>query len=48
MAHTDPTHAGDMNILQVALTLAALLGVLVVGLAAVVPSVMDLPGHAPR
>jgi hypothetical protein len=35
-----------MSILQLALVAATLLGVLVVGLAAIVPNVMDLPGHA--
>jgi hypothetical protein len=35
-----------MNIIQLALTAAAVLGVLVVGLAAVVPNVLDWPTHA--
>ncbi len=34
-----------MNILQLALVAAAVLGVLVVGLAAVVPNVLDRPTH---
>jgi hypothetical protein len=37
------THSGSMNILQLALVAAVLLGVLVVGLAAVVPNVLDWP-----
>jgi hypothetical protein len=35
-----------MNILQLALVAAVLLGVLVVGLAAVVPHVLEWPTHA--
>lgn len=42
-----PTHAGRMDITQLALVLAAVVGVLVVGLAAIVPNVMDLPGRTP-
>ena len=34
-----------MNLLQLVLVAAALLGVLVVGLAAVVPNVLDWPTH---
>lgn len=35
-----------MDIIQLALIVAAVIGVLVVGLVAIVPNVMDLPGHA--
>ncbi len=45
MTHTARTQSEDMDISQLALLLAAVVGVLVVGLAAVVPNVMDLPGH---
>jgi len=44
--HAAPQHAGAMDISQLALLLAAVVGVLVVGLAAVVPVVLELPGHA--
>ncbi len=40
------THAWCMDITQLGLILAAVLGVLIVGLAAIVPNVMDWPTHA--
>ena len=35
----------DMDIFQLALALATVLGVLVVALVAIVPNAMELPGH---
>jgi len=44
--HTGALHLRTMNIVQLALMAAAFLGVLVVGLAAVVPNVLDWPTRA--
>ena len=45
---TQQTQARVMNLLQLAVMAAAFLGVLVVGLAAIVPNVLDWPTRAPH